>query len=466
MPESTQTVGLRPDISTPKIENIGQVSSDNGVDIEALRNLSIAEYDKEYGGPANEKRSETKTSKDSKSKQKETRSSDSDSEDKDLAGSEEDDDDDGDEDAEPEIDTEFDEGEDEEGEGEGDSDGDGEEDEDAEITKKPVSKKPVIIKTKNGEEVKFSRSDKVIVPINGKLEEVPLADVIDKASGNIHLDREFSRLHTEKKDFEKHKTEFHQTESSVTENLEMLRTIAEHGSPNDFIYYYASLSGQNPEAVLQKLTENVIQYLERQEKMTPRERELEAENRKYKFAQILTQKRGEESKKQQALREEGAKVETRLKQEALTWDDWEKAALEIKERLERKELPERQYNAHDVVDYAVFKRHNDKVSKAIERVNKEFLKDPDFFDRVSKGVARTEHVTGKRLSSKETRRFVRALLAKNVDALSENLSKKVDRQNKTGKTTSEKAALQKKKKNEDVGALTLEDHREKWFGGH
>lgn len=339
---------------------------------------------------------------------------------------------------------------------------DDEDDSDADDEDEPDTGKYLTAKSKDGKSYKVPKDAVFEVKIDGKREQLTAQEIMDNASGNIHLAREHTNLGREKVKLKAEREEFERFANTTNENIEMLQDIAESGTPEDFAQYYGMMTGKNPEEVLRGLVERTVKYAEQFAVMTDRERELYNENRKHKFQQKLIERRESKATKQQAHERERVAVDQALERVGLTPKDFLAAAELVKAKLESGEITGK-YSAMDIVGVAARMDRETRLVSAINAVDKSLLKDRDFVVRVAKAVASAEGLTGERFSPKEAQILVRKYLATRAKGLSESLSKKVDRHKKSGKTASKNA--NSRNQEEYAGSLTLADHRQRIWGG-
>ena len=320
-------------------------------------------------------------------------------------------------------------------------------------------------KSKDGKTYKVAKDALVPVKVNGEIKEMTVQEVINHASGAINVHEENSRLGRERAAFKQEQTKFEETVNTTAENMEMLRDLAENGSPEDFILYYASLTGKNPEEELRRLVENTISYAEQFAGMTTREKELYNENRKFKFGQKLLEKQQAKATQTQTFKEERARVEAALNEDGLEMKDFLAACEVVKQKLQSGELTG-QYSPMDIVEYAGHLKHQNLVSGAVSAVDKSRLQDGEFVKGISKAIVTWEALNpGKRFTPDEAQHLVRRALESQKTVTRESLIKKVERHTKSGKTNSQNASSRNQEKN-SAGAVTLDEHREKFWGGY
>lgn len=329
----------------------------------------------------------------------------------------------------------------------------------------------IIARAKNGRAVKVSKEATVDIKIDGKVESLPMQEVINRASGAIALDRGHTDLGRERAEhrrqivaFQAEKQKFEEETAVTNDNYAALQEIAASGNPEDFAQYYGALMGKDPSQVLEGIIQNAIKYAEQFSQMTDREKAWYNENRKYKFAQNLSKITQQREAKKQAFNQERAFVETALKEEGLEMKDFLSAANDVREQILAGKL-QGQYTAKDIVEYASWMKRDASVKESISSVDKTLLSDVSFVDRVSKAIVRVEAAEGTKMSPAEIKTFIKRAAESQKKGISESLSKKVERHNKSGKTNS-KIASSQNRENKSGEAVTLAEHKERLYGGY
>lgn len=412
----------------------GTINGDN-LSIDDLREVSIAEYDREFGTQEQEAKPEKKTPPPSQAEEEEEpQEEESEEEESDEATDEEDS-----EEEESEEDEETGEEDLEEG-------------------------KYIEVKAKNGRKIKISKDATFDVKIDGKVESLTAQEVVNRASGAVALDRKHTELGRERQRLQRERAEFEERASVTNANLKTLSNIAENGSPEDFAQYYGMLTGKDANQVLETMISNAIRYATEISQMTDRERMMYNENRKYKFQQELQKQQEALLQQKQTTEKERAEVEGLLKAEGLEVQDFLSAAEDVRQRIASGELRGK-YSAKDIAMYAVALNHEKRVTQAISEVNKSLLANEEFVAKVSKAIAGAEKATGERFTPKEAKALVKTLTGATAKKASESLSKKVERAKKSGKTNS-KIANSRNQENLGDEAITLKEHWDRLYGGN
>ncbi len=339
-----------------------------------------------------------------------------------------------------------------------------EEEEGEEEPEAAEEKKFVTAKDKDGKEIKIPKDALIEVKVDGKTEMMTAQDIINKASGAQQVERQLTNLGHERVKLQKERQIFDEEATVTRDNLEILTDIARNQSPQDFVLYYSMLTGQNADTVMQDMIKQAIVEAERFSGMTPRERELYNENRQFKFSQEQRKREEARHAQKQTSNQERAQVDAILTENGLEMADFLAAAHDVKARIESGELKGK-YSAKDIAEYAVTYKSETSVSDAISAVDKALLKDKAFVSKVTKARIAGE-VSGERFTPKELQALVKRIKEHQTKGISESLSKKVDRHVSSGKTNSQSANSRNQEKSNAGSSVTLADHRDRLYGGY
>lgn len=284
------------------------------------------------------------------------------------------------------------------------------------------------IKFKDGDkEVSISKDAEVEIKIDGKKETMTLQEALSNASGNIHIGRETARLGRERKTFETERKEFNDEAMQVRANAEALLEIRD---PYELCEYIAELKGGDADKLYQEMINSTVEHIKRYKDMTPREIQLERENRKYKREQKAREAREKVEKSTQEQAQKREQLESTLSEEGFTMDDFLKTVDELQEKakngeqlgfdLDSLENP----TEDDIIDYMVAKSLEDRITKGVSEINEKLLEDTEFIEKAQKAILKTESLAG-RMSQTEITEFLRKALELDNKALGENLSRKV-----------------------------------------
>jgi hypothetical protein len=310
-----------------------------------------------------------------------------------------------------------------------------------------------VVKLKDGEkEVVASRDALVDVKINGKVESLPLQEVINRASGAINVERANAEIGRERKTFKQEQENYYGEVAKINANVQ---AILNTDDIFEMAEYAGALYGMDPEAVSEKILTLAYDKLVKLQEMTPRERELEKQNRVYlreqKFRQAqeqsLNQKTEQESKRNETL--------SLLEEEGFTLSDFQNGLDELSSKIKNNEpigfgLDEvKEINENTVIDYLIVKDVNTRIVTELESQNKEMASDQDFTDKVLRALLKAESLNGK-FEPSEVTLFIKEALRLEGKAVKESLTKSVE-QSTNSQSTSSKA-----EKDEESEIVTFE----------
>ena len=325
-------------------------------------------------------------------------------------------------------------------------------------------RKYLTAKDKAGKEIKIPKDALIEVKVDGKTETMTAQEIINKASGAQQVERQLTNLGHERAKLQRERQVFEEEATITKDNMDVLTEIARNQSPQDFVLYYSMLTGQNADTVMQDMIKQAIVEAERFSGMTPRERELYNENRQFKFRQEQRKREEARDAQKQTSNQERAQVNEILAENGLEMADFLAAAHSVKARIESGELKGR-YSAKDIAEYAITYKSETSVAEAISAVDKALLKDQAFVSKVTKARIAGE-VTGERFTPKELQALVKRIKEHQTKGISESLSKKVDRHVSSGKTNSQSANSRNQEKSNAGNSVTLADHRDRLYGGY
>lgn len=414
----------------------GMISDGERIDMDALREISVAEYDREYGAPKSEEAPAPKEKKAATPPPEEE-----DTEEEEI----------------------YEEEKEEEEEAEGEESEESEEEETQKADDETDEGDYILARAKNGRQVKVAKDATFEVKIDGKIENLTVQEVVNRASGAVAYDRKHTELGRERAALQQEKEKFEEYTQVTNDNLAALTELAQNGTPEDFVQYYGALMGKDPHSLLEGIIGNAIKYAEQFSQMTDREKMLYNENRKFKFSQNLQKITQQREAKKQTDQKERAQVESRLSEEGLEMKDFLAAAQDVRQQIQAGKL-KGTYSPLDIVEYASWLKTDSAVRDGIKAVNQSLLSDDEFVTKVSKAISRTQTLEGGRMSPAEIRTFVKKAADAQKKGISESLTRKAARHVKSGKTNSKLASSRNQEKNSGE-AITLAEHRERLYGG-
>lgn len=284
------------------------------------------------------------------------------------------------------------------------------------------------IKIKAGDkEIAVPKDGEVEVKINGKVETMSLQEALNKASGNIHVERETARLGRERKEFHTEKETFHKEAAQVNANAEALLEMQD---PYELCEYICELKGGDPEKLFEEMIANTLKHLEMYRGMTPRERQLANENRKFKRMEKARTAEKKTEETQQQLAAKRVEVESSLTESGFNMGDFNNTLSELHELIQSGKEAGYGFDdlesptEEDVINYMIAKDLDNRVISGIKALAPKLSADVEFVNKVKSAIIKTETLHGK-MSPTEVNTFLKEALKLDNKALSENLNKKV-----------------------------------------
>jgi len=294
-------------------------------------------------------------------------------------------------------------------------------------TGEPVEGDTVTFKV-GDKDVHISKDAVFSVKVDGKVEDMPIQDIINRASGVTHIDRENNRISKEKAEFATTREAFNESVDKTNAHVEAMMEI---NDPYELAEYIAEFKGGDPDEVYNKLLNTTVEHLQKYQNMTETEKELAKENkalkrkeRKYEAAEARETKKTEQSTARKEL-------DTSLEGEGYSFEEFQTTLDEIQELVKDGgeagfDLDSIENPTHDdIIDYMVARDLDNRVTSSIEGIAPKMVEDAEFINKVKLAVLRTESLTGSgKMSQDEVSEFVQQALNLDNKALSESLSKK------------------------------------------
>lgn len=316
---------------------------------------------------------------------------------------------------------------------------------------------------KDGEKsLKIPKGAMVDIKVDGKIETVPLKEILNRASGAIHIEKETSRLGRERKALEVERNQWQQKAQTVKENMDTLQELIANSGPEEVAAYFAHLKGEDPNVMFNSIIQNALKYAEQFKDLTEREIQLLNENRKYKLNQIIASKKAATAETKQAQEAERQQMVEEMRKRNISPEDWNKYTAEMLARAKSGEIDPDVSSPKDVFDYIDGRKREIKVESAITSVNKALLRDSEFKTRVAEAVVVIEASRRRVMSPDEIKSLVKFAAKENNVALSDALNQKAARVSKSGHAISQNGKSPKPKI--DEGPYTLREHWDKLRG--
>jgi len=208
----------------------------------------------------------------------------------------------------------------------------------------------------------------VPVKIDGKVEEVPMQELINNYSGKTAWDKKFTEIGKEKKTIEFEKNAIQVQKDKLTEHVNNALAPIRDASKNplDSLLYLVEMSGEDPYAAYRRIMEANLEELTSLMDMGETERELYFHKKKDELHGKVAKQRNERTSKDLALNQAIEKVNQLRQAHNVTEDEFVDASEELEESFKAQGLDANSITEEQVVDFASLKPHIVSVKELIE----------------------------------------------------------------------------------------------------
>jgi hypothetical protein len=229
-------------------------------------------------------------------------------------------------------------------------------------------KKPKL-RMKMNEELYNVNSDATFkVKIDGKVEDVPVQELINNYSGKTAWDKKFTELGKEKKTLETEKASLTKEKSTLIEHLN--RTLAplknKEANPLDSLMYLVEMSGEDPYNAYRRIMEANLTELSSLLDMTEVERELYFHKKKDELYGKVAKQRYSKEQEEKSFNQVLQKVDALRQAYNVSEDEFVDASEELESLLKGQGLDANGVTEEQIVDYASLKPHIATVRGLIE----------------------------------------------------------------------------------------------------
>lgn len=206
------------------------------------------------------------------------------------------------------------------------------------------------------------------VKIDGKVEEVPVQELINNYSGKTAWDKKFTEIGKEKKTLEFEKSEIQNQKNILTDHVNKALTPLKDPSKNplDSLLYLVEMSGEDPYAAYRRIMEANLEELTSLIDMDETERELYFHKKKDELHGKVAKQRNERLTKEQTFNQVVQKVNQLRQAHNVTEDEFVEASEELEESFKAQGLDANSITEEQVVDFASLKPHIATVRELIE----------------------------------------------------------------------------------------------------
>ena len=221
--------------------------------------------------------------------------------------------------------------------------------------KKPKSK----LRIKMGDELFNIDSDATFkVKVDGKVEDVPVQELINNYSGKTAWDKKFTELGKERKQLEYQIGTLNEQKTMIRDQLSKVLAPLEdpEANPMDSLMYLVELEGKDPYTVWRRNIESNLQELGTLIDMTETERELYFLKKKDELHGKIATQRFERTKKDEAFNQVVQKVDALRQAFNVSEEQFVEASDELEDLLQGTEGIG-DITEQDIVEYASLKPH-------------------------------------------------------------------------------------------------------------
>lgn len=243
------------------------------------------------------------------------------------------------------------------------------EEEEAKEEDKPEDKKPKAkLRMRMGDELFNVEADATFpVKIDGKVENVPVQELINNYSGKTAWDKKFTEIGKEKKNLEYEKANIESQKNRLVEHIKnALDPIKDaNKNPLDSLLYLVEISDGDPYATYRRVMEANLEELTSLMDMSETERELHFMKKKDELQGKVAKQRQEKQQKAESFNQVRQKVDALRQAHNLSIDDFVEASDEYEELIREAGLDVKNITEEQVVEYASLKPHVAKVGELL-----------------------------------------------------------------------------------------------------
>jgi hypothetical protein len=238
------------------------------------------------------------------------------------------------------------------------------EEEESEEEKKPKSK----LRMRMGDELYNVDSDATLpVKIDGKVENVPVQELINNYSGKTAWDKKFTEIGKEKKALEFEKSQITAQKNKLVEHVNnaLIPLKDPAKNPLDSLLYLVEMSGEDPYTAYRRIMEANLEELSSLMDMTETERELHFHKKKDELHGKVAKQRQAKAQEEQSFNQISQKVDALRQAHNVSEDEFVEASEELETLFTESKLDPESITPEQVVDYASLKPHIAKVKQLI-----------------------------------------------------------------------------------------------------
>lgn len=285
------------------------------------------------------------------------------------------------------------------------------EEEDSDGDNAPVAPKKKITAKLGDKTVELDEGLTVPVKINGKTEEVTLKELQSDFSGRTEVTRRFTELDKQKKQLKVESEQFFNEKTGVEAHLQLMSLL----EPQEFVHHLAQLQGKDPDELYGSMVQKIVTLVNEMAEMSPKQRELYNENRKFKAEKKIAEVRSkvesklsEHRQQRQSQQERYEQFVTEMQAMEVQESDYNAAVKEIGDGIKEGRLSG-EWSEFDVLDFAREKKVLTSIHETVNTVDKGRAT-PEYAKRIRAVIKAEEEANGVIYSSEEVSKLTRHLM--------------------------------------------------------
>ncbi len=206
------------------------------------------------------------------------------------------------------------------------------------------------------------------VKIDGKIENVPVQELLNNYSGKTAWDKKFTEIGKEKKQIELQTNAVAEREAKLQHHVkEAIAPLKDPSkNPMDSLLYLVEMSGEDPYNAYRRIMEANLDELSNLMDMSETERELHFHKKKDELYGKVARKRQASAQEEERFNQLTQKVDSLRQSRNVSEEDFVDASEELEEAFKASGLNPETISEEDVVDFASLRPHIATVRELVE----------------------------------------------------------------------------------------------------
>lgn len=221
--------------------------------------------------------------------------------------------------------------------------------------------------TMDGEKYNIRPDTTIPVKIDGKLENVPVQDLINGYSGKVAYDKKFTELGKEKKGLEIERNTINSEKQELEGHIQKVVSSLndKNKNPLEALMYLVEISGGDPYAVYRKSMEANLDELDSILDLGETERELYFLKKKDELHSYMNEKRTKSQTEEQNFNQVVSKVDSLRQAYNISEEDFVESSHELEDIFKASGFDLNEITNETIVDYASLRPHIADVKKLV-----------------------------------------------------------------------------------------------------